>query len=75
MLNPKVESACLHKRSKSIAVDANERACINCIWYERYYRESRGNIRLQVTTSHGYCLRHDKKRGPLMQPCREFEFE
>lgn len=75
MYNWKVEHLALSRRNKSISVNSSERACINCIWYEQYYHESRTNVRCKVPTSSGYCILHEQFRGPLRQPCREFEKE
>lgn len=71
----KVEGFCAQKFGKSIAVDSGKRACINCIWYEQYFRQNRGNIRAWVATSCGYCLLRDEQRGPLRQPCKDYETE
>lgn len=69
----KVECFCAKKRSKSISVDSGERVCINCIWYQQYYREGRGNVKMWVPTSSGYCLLNDQLRGALEQPCEKYE--
>lgn len=69
----KVENLCMTKKNKSINVNCKERACINCIWYEQYYRMNRGNISAWVPTSTGYCLLKDKMRGVLRQPCEKYE--
>lgn len=64
-----------HRRgsTRSISVECGVRACINCIWYEQYYHQNRGNISAWVPTSTGYCLRHDQQRGALRQPCKDYE--
>jgi len=62
-----------HRTFRSISIDRSERACINCAWYELYYRENRGNVQMMVPTCTGYCLLHEQQRGPLRQPCREYE--
>ena len=74
-MSAKVENYCMGKRTRQISVDTNERACINCIWYERHYRLNRGNTYGYVPINSGYCLRLDKHRGPLRQPCKDFEKE
>jgi hypothetical protein len=71
----KVENYCISKRTRSICVDADVKACINCMWYEQYFRQNRGNIRTWVPTCSGYCLLQGKQRGPLSQPCKDFETE
>ena len=64
-----------HRRgsTRSISVECGVRACINCIWYEQYYHQNRGNTSAWVPTSTGYCLRHDQQRGALRQPCKDYE--
>ena len=74
-MTAKVEKLCMAKKDKNISVGENERACINCIWYEQYYRKNRGNVSSWVATSTGYCLLNDEKRGPMRQPCRSYERE
>ena len=72
-MTAKVENLCMKKKSHTITVDTNERACINCIWYEQHYRMNRGNVVLYVPLSKGYCLLNDCDRGALRQPCGKFE--
>lgn len=45
-MTAKVENYCIqhNSRSKSIVIEGSERACINCIWYDPYFHENRGNI-------------------------------
>lgn len=74
-MTTKVEIHCQSKSSRTVVVDKEERACINCIWYEQYYRRNRGNIASWVPTCIGYCILKDRYRGPLRQPCGEFERE
>lgn len=69
----KVENYCAGKESKSISIDSGEHACINCIWYEQYYRENRGNVRMWVPTSTGNCLLKDEQRKALSYPCESYE--
>ena len=73
MYNAKVENLAMTRYSKTISVNSSERACINCIWYEQYYRETRTNVCGRVSTSTGYCILHEQPRGALRQPCRDFE--
>lgn len=74
-MTAKVENYCQRKNSRMVVVDKEERACINCIWYEQYYRRNRGNVASWVPTCTGYCILKDEYRGPLRQPCCEFERE
>lgn len=60
---------------KGISVDQGARACINCIWYEQYFHKNRGNIACWVATTTGYCLLHERQRGALRQPCKDYETE
>lgn len=72
-MTAKVENHCMQKLNRSISVNASERACINCIWYEQYYRKNRGNISAWVPTSTGHCLLHDQRRGAMRKPCKDYE--
>lgn len=72
-MTAKVENFCVGKKTKNISVDSGERVCINCIWYEQYYRQNRGNVQLWIPTSTGYCLLKDRQRGALMQSCGKYE--
>lgn len=71
----KVENYCIqhNSRSKSIVIEGSERACINCIWYDPYFHENRGNIAGRVRTSLGWCIRREQLRGALHQPCKHYE--
>ena len=71
----KVENYCQSHsfRAKSIAVDGATRACVNCIWYEQYHRQNRGNVYSWVPTCYGFCLLHERQRGALRQPCKDYE--
>ncbi len=74
-MTAKVESYLAHnrQRTKWISVDRGTRACVNCIWYEQYFRKSRGNIAIWSATATGYCLLHEQQRGALRQPCKDYE--
>lgn len=74
-MTAKVENYLATQRgmTRSISVDRSVRACINCIWYEQYFRENRGNVRMYCPTCTGYCLLHEQQRGALRQPCRDYE--
>lgn len=74
-MTAKVSNHCQTMYCKTITVNASERACVNCIWYEQYYRRNRGNISASVPTSTGYCLLKECERGALRQPCENFETE
>lgn len=74
-LAPKVETYC-HQHNlgtKLITIDGSDRACINCIWYEQYFRKNRGNLAGLVCTSIGWCIKREERRGALRQPCRDYE--
>ena len=74
-MTAKVESYCLQHRfgTKTISIEGSERACINCIWYDPYFHENRGNISARVWSSHGWCIRQGKQRGALGRPCKDYE--
>ena len=74
-MTAKVESRCMKMPARSVNINGSERACVNCIWYEQYYRKNRGNVACWVPTSSGYCLLKETQRGPLRQPCLEFEIK
>lgn len=72
-MTPTTEKLCYEKRAKVIQVDATTRACVNCIYYEPYFRENRGNVRGFVQLAMGNCLLHDCQRGALRRPCKDYE--
>lgn len=74
-MTAKVENLCMKKRTHSVCVDSDERVCVNCIYYEQYFRQNRGNVYGWTPTSTGYCLLHDERRGALRQVCKDFERE
>ena len=63
----------VQKRTKSICVRSGTRACINCQHYRQHYIRGDGPAWSWMPTSSGICLLHDKERGPLQQPCKEFD--
>lgn len=74
-MTAKVENYCLQHTfgTKSICIEGTERACINCIWYDPYFHENRGNIFGRVCTSLGWCIKRRERRGALRQPCKDYE--
>ena len=60
------------RKAWSITVNTSTRACINCKYYELYYHRERGNVCSWVPTATGYCLLHERERGALRQPCKDF---
>lgn len=74
-MTAKAERIADRKVTHSIFVDGWERACVNCIYYEQYFRRNRGNVVAWTPTSTGRCLMHDCERGALRQPCEDFERE
>lgn len=74
-MTAKVENYCAHKRTRSISVERSEKACINCIWYEQYYRSNRGNVACWVAVNKGNCILKDLEKNPLDKPCKSFEVE
>lgn len=71
----KVANHCNHLDNRSISVNASVKACINCIWYEQYYRKNRGNVVSQVPVDTGFCLLKERRYGALKRACKEFETE
>lgn len=69
----KRESIAMKQAGCNVYVNHSERACVNCAYYEQYFRKNRGNIDCMVPTSSGYCLLHQHPRGALRQPCGDFE--
>ena len=61
-------------KTQSICVTSGERVCINCRHYELYYQHIPGDYGWRPT-SFGMCVLHDRQRGPLRQPCKDFEKE
>lgn len=58
---------------QSICVSKREYVCINCVYYRLYHCRGDGNVWSWQPTSHGCCILHDEQRGPLRQPCKDFE--
>lgn len=72
----KVENYCMRNlKARVVHVDESERACVNCIWYEPYYRRNRSNVGVWQATSTGYCRWKKQRRGALRQTCEKFEQE
>ena len=71
----RVENIAMRKKCRTICVDASLRACINCVWYEQYYRQNRGNVSAYIPVSTGICLLDDSRNNPLRRACREFEYK
>lgn len=71
----KVENYCIQHRigTKAINIERTERMCVNCIWFDQYFRETRGNICGKVPVNVGYCLRRRQRRGATGQPCKHYE--
>lgn len=74
-MTAKVECAVVCHKMRSIVIDSSEKACVNCIWYEPFFMNNRGNIRALLQTSGGRCMKHWKERKALDKPCRGFERE
>ena len=72
----KVENYCMkNSKTKSISVDGEVKACINCIWYEQHRRPNRGNVWGYVGIHTGRCILQKKECGVLDKPCKKFETE
>lgn len=57
---------------KHVVIDRSARACLNCQYYEQYWRQNRGNTMGWTPTECGYCLLKECGRGALRQPCKDF---
>lgn len=71
----RIENQCPARESRSVSVECSDRLCINCTRFEQHYRRNRGNVMGWVPTSSGYCRLHNRSRGALARPCRDFEKE
>lgn len=76
-LEAKVENHCLSHPSgaKVIVVEGKERVCVNCIWYDSYFHENRGNVAGRVRTTLGWCILREERRGALCSPCKDYEMK
>ena len=72
MREAKAEILAESRQTSSVTVDTTTRACINCQYYEPYYRKSRSNIVSWVRTDTGYCLMKECRRGALRQTCKNY---
>ncbi len=68
-----IEELGMSKRPRMVSVDEGLRVCVNCAYYEQYFRRNRGNVATYVGVGAGYCLLKDKEKRPLDQPCKCFE--
>ena len=69
----KVENFLQSKKDNFIHISQGEIGCINCIWFEPYYRQGRGNVYQFVKTGLGQCALTEKQRGALSKPCKCYE--
>lgn len=69
----KVEKFLQDKQDNFIHISTGQRGCINCIWYEPYFRQGRGNVHEFVKLGVGQCILSDKQRGALSKPCECYE--
>lgn len=60
---------------KVVIADGRERACINCVWYEQFFRRNRGNLYGWTATPKGYCIRRNQYRDALRGACGSFQPE
>lgn len=75
MRQPSKSETLFPEKTRSINVDTSARVCINCAWYEPYYRMNRGNVYAMVPTCKGYCLLNGQDRGPLRRVCKDCEMK
>ena len=74
-MTAKVENLSIKRLEKPVYVSRSEKVCVNCIWYEQYYRKNRGNVALWIPTDKGYCILREISRTAMHEPCRSFENE
>lgn len=74
-LSARVENLAASRIARSISVDRSRRVCLNCAYYEQYYRRNRGNVAAWVPVDKGYCLKMEIDQDPLCKPCEKFETE
>ncbi|NCE63685.1 hypothetical protein D1159_03605 [Pseudoflavonifractor sp. 524-17] len=62
--------------TQQITISSKERVCINCTQYRQCWREDPvpGEVYKTMTPlSFGYCILHERQRGVLYRPCRDYE--
>ncbi|MBS7224396.1 MAG: hypothetical protein KH050_03475 [Clostridiaceae bacterium] len=69
----RLEKLYMQQKVSHINADQTERICVNCAFYEQYYRKNRGNVAGWVPTSIGYCLLCQCRKGALCPACKNFE--
>ncbi len=74
-MKEKVRRFCEKKRMRSIRIDADAKACINCIWYQQYYQRGFYETFIWEPTDTGYCLLRAEKKSPLCEGCKDFDWE
>ena len=57
---------------KTVSVDATERVCLNCIYYEQYAKQVRSDLTEWMATHKGHCLLKHRERMALRKPCAEY---
>lgn len=72
MQTAQAENLAESRKARSVTIETSARACINCQYYEQYYRKNRGNICGWIPTSTGYCLLKECRREALWQTCKDF---
>lgn len=73
-MSARVKNLSKPKKAKSISANnSSKRACVNCIWYDRYYRKNRGNVKMWIPTGTGCCLLKKRPRGAMKPACRKYE--
>lgn len=72
MREPQAAMLAEDRKARRVTIETSARACINCQYYEQYFRSNRGNTYGWVPTDTGYCLLNECRRGALRQPCKEF---
>ena len=63
------------RETNHVVVNGAERYCVNCVYFEQYYRKNRGNVYGWVGTSSGYCVLREQAKSAMAQPCCKFRRE
>ena len=68
-----MEYISLQTNATKVIVDEKEKVCINCVYYEQYYRIKREGICCFIPTSSGYCKQKGDFKIALRKACKDFK--
>lgn len=69
----KFELLARERKLRHISVNGSERRCVNCEYFEQYYRRNRGNVCGWAEISKGYCLLEEHEKFAFAEACTKFE--